>query len=285
MWCILFHRFNPKIHTLGNTGFFGAVHAAVGALSTKVIDKVAYKGRDVRTEVAQVLKNRVLENKEDNSTDIRVLDMACGVGISTRALKKAFASVENATVIGLDTSPEMVEMSELLTVHESDMDRAKGGGLFKADNVKYFARKTYRRLRRKKPLSRQIEAQEVANVTFYVGNAEATPFPESTFDLVTTMYCFHEVPKSGRDSIIREARRLLKPGGIFAVVDISTNYTPSESMLSGEPYVIEYQKNIDEQMANMAGFKNVTNEVIVPGHVELWQLTRDEMTVYEADQF
>lgn len=238
----------------------------------------------MRSEVARLLKNRVLENKEDN-TDIRVLDMACGVGISTRALKRAFASVENATVIGLDTSPEMVEMSELLTVHESDMDRAKSGGLFKLDNVKYFTRKTYRRLRRKKPLSRQIEAQEAANVTFYVGNAEATPFPDSTFDLVTTMYCFHEVPESGRDSIIREARRLLKPGGIFAVVDISTNYTPSESMLSGEPYVIEYQKNIDEQMTNMAGFENMTNEIIVPGHVELWQLTRNEMTVYEADQF
>lgn len=272
--------FNPVIHTLGNTGFFGAVHAAVGAASTKIIDKVAYKGRDIRSVVANELKDRVLENKQDNSTSIRVLDMACGVGMSTRALKKAFDGIENVTIIGLDTSPEMVEMSELLTVHESDLETAKKPGGFR-----YFVRKTARRLTRRKPLSRQIEAAEVSNITFFVGNAEATPFLEGNFDLVTVMYCFHEVPEYGRDAIIKEARRLLKPGGIFAVVDISTDYTPSESMLSGEPYVIEYQQNINEQLANFSGFKTLTNEVIEPNHVELWQLVRNEMSVYEANQF
>lgn len=265
--------FNPVIHTLGNTGISGAFHAAVGALSTKVIDKLAYKGRDVRTEVSTLLKDRVMANRQDNSTTIRVLDMCCGVGISTRALKKAFDDVANATIIGLDTSPEMVEMSEMLTVHESDM--ARGRRLLKPDNIKYFVRKSARLLRRKK-LSRQIEAADVSNVTFFVGNAERTPFPDGTFDLVTIMYGFHEIPSSGRDKITREARRLLKPNGIFAAVDISTNYTPSEKMLSGEPYVIEYQQHIDEQMANFTGFRDVTNEVIVDNHVELWQLTRDD---------
>lgn len=173
----------------------------------------------------------------------------------------------------------MVEMSEMLAVHESDMKRAKGRGLFKMDNVKYFARKSYRRLVRKKPLSRQIEAADVSNVTFYVGNAQVTPFPDSSFDLVTIMYAFHEIPQAGRDTIIREARRLLKEGGILAVVDISTAYTPNKSMLSGEPYVLEYQKNINGQMANMTGFKDFCNEIIVPNQVELWQLTRDGTTV------
>ena len=272
--------FNPVIHTLGNTGFMGAFHAAVGALTTKIIDKVAYKGRDIRSEVALELKDRVLESKQNNSTDVRVLDMACGVGMSTRALKKAFDGVENVTIIGLDTSPEMIEMSELLTVHDSDLETAKKPGGFR-----YFVRKIARRLSRRKPLSRQIEAAEVSNITFYVGNAEATPFPEASFDLVTTMYCFHEVPKRGRDAIIKEARRLLKPGGIYAVVDISTEYTPTKSMLSGEPYVIEYQQNINQQLANISGFRSFTNEIIEPNQVELWQLIRDEMTVYEANQF
>jgi ubiquinone/menaquinone biosynthesis C-methylase UbiE len=275
--------FNPVIHTLGNTGFMGAFHAAVGALSTKIIDRVAYKGRDIRSEVALELKDRVLESKQNNSTDtqcIRVLDMACGVGMSTRALKKAFDGVENVTIIGVGTSPEMIEMSELLTVHESDLETATTPGGFR-----YFVRKIAHRLTRRKPLSRQIEAAEVSNITFYVGNAEATPFPEASFDLVTTMYCFHEVPERGRDAIIKEARRLLKPGGVYAVVDISTEYSPSESMLSGEPYVIEYQQNINQQLANISGFRSFTNEIIEPNQVELWQLIRDEMTVYEANQF
>jgi SAM-dependent methyltransferase len=206
--------------------------------------------------------------------------MACGVGMSTRALKKAFDGVENVTIIGVGTSPEMIEMSELLTVHESDLETATTPGGFR-----YFVRKIAHRLTRRKPLSRQIEAAEVSNITFYVGNAEATPFPEASFDLVTTMYCFHEVPERGRDAIIKEARRLLKPGGVYAVVDISTEYSPSESMLSGEPYVIEYQQNINQQLANISGFRSFTNEIIEPNQVELWQLIRDEMTVYEANQF
>lgn len=46
-WC------DARIHTLGNVGFMGGVHAACAALSTKVIDMVAYKGVDVRQEVSQ----------------------------------------------------------------------------------------------------------------------------------------------------------------------------------------------------------------------------------------
>jgi hypothetical protein len=40
-----------RIHTFGNTGFLGALHAAMAPLSTKVIDMVAYDGQDVRSLV------------------------------------------------------------------------------------------------------------------------------------------------------------------------------------------------------------------------------------------
>ena len=43
--------FDSRIHTFGNTGFLGALHAAMAPLSTKVIDMVAYDGQDVRAEV------------------------------------------------------------------------------------------------------------------------------------------------------------------------------------------------------------------------------------------
>ena len=44
--------FNPAIHTLGNTGFMGAVHAAVAPVATKLIDYLAYRGVNVRTSVS-----------------------------------------------------------------------------------------------------------------------------------------------------------------------------------------------------------------------------------------
>lgn len=42
---------SPTIHTLGNVGLGGALHAALAPLSTKLIDVVAYEGQDVRQKV------------------------------------------------------------------------------------------------------------------------------------------------------------------------------------------------------------------------------------------
>ena len=72
--------------------------------------------------------------------------------------------------------------------------------------------------------------------SFSTANAEETELPSKSFDLVTIMYAFHEAPKRGRHKILKEARRLLQPGGTLAVVDICTDYQPSKSMLAGEPY-------------------------------------------------
>lgn len=44
--------FDDRIHTLGNYGFWGAVHAAVAPISTKIIDVVAYDGVDIRLQVS-----------------------------------------------------------------------------------------------------------------------------------------------------------------------------------------------------------------------------------------
>jgi len=43
--------FNDKIHTLGNTGFMGALHAAMAPFATRMIDDVAYDGTNVRESV------------------------------------------------------------------------------------------------------------------------------------------------------------------------------------------------------------------------------------------
>lgn len=43
--------FDDRIHSLGNTGIGGAIHAAIAPLSTKVIDILSYDGVDVRSKV------------------------------------------------------------------------------------------------------------------------------------------------------------------------------------------------------------------------------------------
>jgi len=179
------------------------------------------------------------------SSKARVVDLCCGVGISTRALRDAFPDAE--TVVGIDTSSEMISMASFLSSHLSIV----------------------------KPLvQRSMNVVRVSSTTFSRANAENTQLPSRSFDLVTVMYAFHEAPSHGRQNILKEAHRLLQPGGTLAVIDICTDYTPSKSMLAGEPYVLEYQKNIHRQLRTFRGFAEVTYKTVVPNHVGMWVMKR-----------
>ena len=49
--------------------------------------------------------------------------------------------------------------------------------------------------------------------------AEALPLPMQSFDIVTSIYLFHEVPPKIRRDIAREFARVLKPGGLLVFMD------------------------------------------------------------------
>jgi SAM-dependent methyltransferase len=146
--------------------------------------------------------------------------MCCGVGISTRALRDAFPDSE--MVVGLDTSTEMISMAKFLSTH-----------------LRFFkplSERLSQSLAKTRTVCKSSRRSSLLAATFARGNAEQTKFPSESFDLVTVMYAFHEAPKAGRHRILQEAYRVLQPGGTLAVIDISTDYKPSKTMLSGEPY-------------------------------------------------
>ena len=130
----------------------------------------------------------------------------------------------------------------------------------------------YRSLKRNEYVIKRATKGKV--VKFLQGNAERTTLPDQSFDLVTVMWAFHEAPLRGRDNILKEARRLLSPGGVLAVIDISTDFVPSKAMLQGEPYVQEYQQNIDRQLQRIRGFQQLQFQAIVDNHLSMWTLTR-----------
>ena len=56
-------------------------------------------------------------------------------------------------------------------------------------------------------------------VEFVTTKAEELPFLDEEFDLVFSVYLFHELPKKIRQEVFKESHRVLKAGGIIALCD------------------------------------------------------------------
>jgi ubiquinone/menaquinone biosynthesis C-methylase UbiE len=54
---------------------------------------------------------------------------------------------------------------------------------------------------------------------FIAAAAEDVPCPDESFDIVTAIYLFHELPPGRRRAVAGEIARLLKPGGTFVLLD------------------------------------------------------------------
>jgi ubiquinone/menaquinone biosynthesis C-methylase UbiE len=90
------------------------------------------------------------------------------------------------------------------------------------------------------------------------GLAEAMPFTDQEFDVVTCIYLFHELPPRVRRAVVGEILRVLKPGGALILVDsLQTGDEPDydamlESFPAGfhEPYYASYlREDLDRLMS------------------------------------
>lgn len=127
---------------------------------------------------------------------------------------------------------------------------------------------------------RLMNQRQDRSLAFVQGNAEDTQLPGSSYDLVTIMFGMHEIPSAARVKILQEAERLVKVDGVVAIIDISHHYKASESMLRGEPYVLEYQKHFDDQIRELDGSLLFTGyHAVVPKHVDMWILKRTSSTI------
>ncbi len=68
--------------------------------------------------------------------------------------------------------------------------------------------------------------EQVGELTLAVENAEQLPWADATFDVVTSVYMFHELPRNARRNAVREMLRVLRPGGLVVLEDSAQ---PSES--------------------------------------------------------
>ncbi|BAS29198.1 class I SAM-dependent methyltransferase [Limnochorda pilosa] len=82
---------------------------------------------------------------------------------------------------------------------------------------------------------RHAAGRGAANVEFVVADAEGLPFPDAAFDLLTCRVAPHHFPDVRR--FVREAARVVRPGGLVAVVD---NVVPADPEVAA--YVNAFEK-------------------------------------------
>ena len=117
-----------------------------------------------------------------------------------------------------------------------------------------------------------------ADFTYEVGNAEEWG-EDRCVDISTVMYGMHEMPQDGRRRVLRNAMRIARDS--LVVADIWPGFEPTPMMLSGEPYVLDYLKHIEEDIDHVASVApdggaewRVTRVDVVDEHVRVWKLDR-----------
>jgi SAM-dependent methyltransferase len=115
---------------------------------------------------------------------------------------------------------------------------------------------------------------------FVLGNAESYGKTDS-YDVVTIFFAMHEMPKSGRWRVLRNALRVARKTVIIADMDPVDFMIEAKSnaFLAGEPYVLDYLENMDgDVMLNQLPGWTVSRERILPEHVVSWRFERHDET-------
>jgi len=109
--------------------------------------------------------------------------------------------------------------------------------------------------------------------------AEDTGYENESFDLIVALWLFHEIPNDIADEVVSEAYRILKPGGVFAIMEgppyreLEKNHSPLSAFMldsSGkrmsDPYLPGFFARDRIKMVSDGGFEKAYDK---PVHREL----------------
>ena len=151
-----------------------------------------------------------------------ILDIGCSVGMSTFSLNKTYP---NAKITGLDLSPHFLAIANYNT-------------------------------RTKHP-----ELAENQQVQWMHATAEKTGLPDNSFDFVSCFLLFHELPQDATRQILQEIRRVLRPNGHFALMDMNPY---SDIYVKMPPYILTLLKSTEPYLDQYFSF-DLASELVAAG--------------------
>lgn len=118
----------------------------------------------------------------------------------------------------------------------------------------------------------EVGAEVESGSTYFMHrNIESTHILQDSVDIVSISYVLHELPLSALVRCLREAYRILRPGGTLAVLDMTPTLQASSWMMQmifdrTEPYLDDYKKFCDarSEILTLIGFKNVVVDNSLP---------------------
>jgi SAM-dependent methyltransferase len=137
----------------------------------------------------------------------QIVDLGCGVGMSTETLQALYP---DAHLTGVDLSPYFLAMAQ------------------------------YREQRAHAIAS--VSHASKQPITWCHAPAESTGLPGAAYDLVSVCLVFHELPQAAAQAVVQEARRLLRPGGHLAIMDMNP---ASQVYAKMPPFVLTLLKSTE----------------------------------------
>jgi len=123
-------------------------------------------------------------------------------------------------------------------------------------------------------MEKQRDVARETPISWVHANGECTGLPAASFDVVSLAFVIHECPQHAIRGLLKEAFRVLKPGGTVSLTDNSPkskviqNLPPAlfTLMKSTEPWMDEYYTfDLEGEMENI-GFLNVNSVLTDPRH-------------------